>query len=90
MMNRAEMERIWNGPIVDSSKRNRFDGKHYEMTLRIHRREVVAEFKERGFYKNPKAADQLRDSLADRMRAEFPPGSRANLDWVYSHPREVN
>lgn len=90
MMNRAEMERIWNGPIVDSFKRNRFDGKHYEMTLRIRRWEVVAEYKERGFYKNPKAAEAMRATLADRMQAEYPTGTRANLDWVYSHPREVN
>ena len=72
-MNKAHMEAMWNGPLINALKKNVFKGKYYSMTMKvIQTKEVVMEeLTEKGYFDSPKKANEV---LTERLRRLSTPG----------------
>ena len=68
-MNKEQLELLWNGPLINYSKINRFETNKtniYICTMKVYRKTLVDEFTETGYYKNEKYA---RGALEMKLNA---------------------
>lgn len=72
-MDKAYMEKLWNGPLINALKKNVFKGKYYSMTMKVvETKEVVKEeLTEKGYFESPKKANEV---LTERLRRLSTPG----------------
>jgi len=86
-MNKEQMDALWNGPIINHHKINRFQADKtnmYTCTMKVYKKTLVDEFTETGYYKNEKLA---RGSLEMKLNAlrhqKYPWGhpDSANISW---------
>jgi hypothetical protein len=80
-MNKAHMEGIWNGPLINALKKNVFRGRwgrYYSMTMKVvQTKEVVLdELTEKGYFDSPKKAHEV---LTERLRQQSTPGCTRNF-----------
>jgi hypothetical protein len=77
-MNKAHMEGLWNGPLINALKKNVFKGRYYSMTMKVIQTKevVVEELTEKGYFDSPKKANEV---LTERLRQQSTPGCTRNF-----------
>ena len=77
-MDKAYMESLWNGPLINALKKNVFKGKMYSMTMKVvETKEVVKEeLTEKGYFESAKKANEV---LTERLRRLSTPGCTRNF-----------
>ena len=77
-MNKAHMEGLWNGPLINALKKNVFKGRYYSMTMKVVQTKevVVEELTEKGYFESPKKAHEV---LTERLRQQSTPGCTRNF-----------
>jgi hypothetical protein len=92
-MDKAEMERIWNGAILNCSTVNKFKLEKqnvYSCTMKLYKKVLVDEFTETGYFKNEKIARSTLEMKLNAIRAQkgYSWGKHVeyeNLSWTFHH-----
>jgi hypothetical protein len=84
-MKKAEMEYLWQGPILDSQKINKWKtpkGKTYKMSMKVYQTTELDVLHAEGFFKNDREAkDSLEKKLASEKNYKYPYKDYPNLVW---------
>ena len=85
-MKKAEMEYLWNGPILDSQKINKWKtpkGKTYKMSMKVYQKTELDVLHAEGFFKNDREAKNfLENKLASERNYKYPYKDYPNLVWT--------
>ena len=84
-MKKAEMEYLWQGPILDSQKINKWKtpkGKTYKMAMKVWEKKELDVLYAEGFYKNDtEARNSLTEKLSNERNYLYPYSDYKNLVW---------
>ena len=87
-MKKGEMEYLWQGPILDSQKINKWKtpkgkkGKTYKMVMKVWEKKELDVLCAEGFYKNDtEARNSLTEKLSNERNYKYPYSDYRNLVW---------
>ena len=89
-MDKAELEKLWNGPLINSIKINKFQADKtnmYTCTMKVFKKTLVDEFTETGYFKNEKYARGALEMKLNALRHQkYPWGhpDSQNISWQFS------
>ena len=85
-MKKAEMEHLWQGPILNSQKINKWKtpkGKTYKMAMKVWEKKELDVLYAEGFYKNDtEARNSLTEKLSNERNYRYPYSDYPNLVWT--------
>jgi len=89
-MNKTELEKLWNGPIINYHKINKFQAEKtnvYTCTMKIYKKTLIDEFTETGYFKNEKYARGALEMKLNALRHQKYPWrdpDSENISWQVS------